>query len=89
MEETRFSVSLDHLTNESVIQMQALSVTLADSRGGGAGRGSLTLYLSPQKDVYQIIVLLHLQERMTKSCFFSYFRAIKYSKPHLENRSTL
>lgn len=49
---TRFSVSLDHLTNASVIQMQALSVLpeqTAEAEVWVEG-GSLTLYLSPQKD---------------------------------------
>lgn len=65
---TRFSVSLDHLTNASVIQMQALSVLpeqTAEAEVWVEG-GSLTLYLSPQKDFYHIIILFHLQETMKK-----------------------
>lgn len=49
MGETTFSVSLDHLTNASVIQMRALSVLpeqTAQAEVGVEG-GSLTLYLSP------------------------------------------
>lgn len=81
MGETRFPVSLDHLTSASVILMQALSVlpeqtAEAEVRFEG---GSLTLYLFPQRDFY-IIILFHLQERIN-SC--------KYSQLHLENRSTL
>lgn len=68
MGETRFSVSLDHLTTASVIQMQALSVLpeqTAEVEMWVEG-GSLTLYLSPQKDFCYIIILFHLQERMKK-----------------------
>ena len=68
MGETRFSVSLDHLTNVSVIQRQVLSVLpeqTAEAEVGGEG-GSLTLYLSPQKDFYHILILFHLQEKMKK-----------------------
>jgi len=68
MGETRFSVSLDHLTNASVIQMQALSVLpeLTAEVEVRVEGGSLTLNLSPQKDFYHIIIMSHFQERRKK-----------------------
>lgn len=68
MGETTFSVSLDHLTNASVIQMRVLSALPEQTAWVEVGveGGSLTLHLSPEESFYHTIILFHLQERMKK-----------------------